>query len=217
MNCWFCKSTLHQNWIQRDGLLRGRDEQEGGPFRIYTCPDCRRENRVETISSHRFYTSPARDIGLVDWLVGWIEPLAPTDFLRLQEWHHQFGEERRMLFEEAGKNTYSGSHLRQWLSKRPTSIPGGSSGTRKEPHTSSQEQHKSFPTKSKPISNHPLHTLGLEISATPDQIRKRFKELVKKYHPDKHKTMTGESLELASTKLKSLIKAFEDLERKGRV
>lgn len=218
MRCWHCRSKLHLDGILRDGILRGRDESEGGPYRLYTCPSCRRESRIESVGEGKYYASPAKDIGLVDWLVGWIEPLAPDDFLQLQEWQQKYGEERRMIFEQAGLRNYSGARWKQWVSKRSsakTDFVSESGGTQKQSRVN--ESGPSSENSGPLPFHHPLHILGLERDAAPDQIRARFRVLVKQYHPDKHKDLDRSQVDQASEKLKALIKAYEKLEREGKV
>ena len=218
MHCWHCRTSLRIDWIFRDGLLRGREENEGGPYRIYPCPSCRRENRIESLGSGRFYASPARDLGLVDWLVGWIEPLAPDDFLKLQEWQQKYGEERRLIFEQAGLQTYSGLRWGQWVSRNASA----ETETRSAPETGqsssrfSKQQSRPGSQQNLPL-HHPLKILGLPREATPEQIRSRFRDLVKQYHPDKHGDLDRSRVDEASEKLKSLITAYEKLEKEGKV
>ncbi|OUU26017.1 MAG: hypothetical protein CBC13_01025 [Planctomycetia bacterium TMED53] len=215
MRCWFCRAALNLDWIHRDGIIRGRDESEGGPYRIYPCPSCRRENRIESLGPDRHYASPAKDLGLVDWLVGWIEPLAPSDFLKLQEWQQTYGEERRLLFEKAGLSSYSGLRWRQWLSRRQVEDPETSHrqapNNEEKPHRRSEISDQGLPL------NHPLQILGLSRNANSKQIRQRFRELVKQYHPDKHRSLSNKQVDEADEKLKQLIEAFEKLERDGKV
>lgn len=225
MRCWYCRAKLNPEWVQRDGLLRGRDESEGGPYRVYPCPSCRRENRIEAVGEGKFYASPAKDLGLVDWLVGWIEPLAPDDFLELQEWQQKFGEERRLIFERAGSVIYSGLRWRQWLSRRPSiELHEEESSTEEKARLRDQPRAGEIPTNQKrselgkglPL-DHPLKILGLHRNASATEIRRKFRDLVKRYHPDKHRSLDDSQIELASRKLKQLIDAYEKLENDGKV
>jgi preprotein translocase subunit Sec63 len=55
----------------------------------------------------------------------------------------------------------------------------------------------------------PFEVLGVERGATPDQIRTAYRELVARYHPDKHR---GNPLEeLAAAKLVEINRAYEIL------
>lgn len=215
--CWDCRSTLSSNTIERDGFLVGRAADAGGPYRIYACPSCRKENRIEKLPDGRFYSSPAKEIGLVDWLFGWIEPLAPEDFLKIQNWHHQFGAERRAMFESLGDQRYSGSVLQRFLGrlnqrrrKEPAETPEGERPFDQDTTTPPE------PTGPATLP-HPYRILGLPSDADPEQIRARFRELVKAHHPDKIQDADRDQVEAASRRLQKLIRAYEDLERTGRV
>lgn len=212
--CWACRSNLSNNTIERDGFLVGRAPEEGGPFRIYSCPSCRKENRIEKLPNGKSYSSPAKEIGLVDWLFGWIEPLAPEDFLEIQSWHHQHGSERRAVFEGLGDRRYSGSLLRRifgrWIGKK-------SSEKQDEPVLEKDKGHDSSGSTTPLPLPHPYRILGLPTEATPEQIRARFRELVKAHHPDKIQNAQPDQVEEASRRLQKLIRAYEDLENSGRV
>jgi len=56
-----------------------------------------------------------------------------------------------------------------------------------------------------------LATLGLDETATVAEIKKRYKQLVKQYHPDTH---GGTGME---DRLKRIIKAYGDLKKSGRL
>ncbi|MFA5834361.1 MAG: DUF4236 domain-containing protein [Bacteroidota bacterium] len=56
-----------------------------------------------------------------------------------------------------------------------------------------------------------LHTLGLSSSATSDQIRTAYIELIQKYHPDKVSHLADEFKMIAETKTKDIISAYSIL------
>ena len=151
---------------------------------------------------------------MVDWLFGWIEPLAPEDFLEIHNWHHQYGSKRRAIFEGLGDRRYSGSLWRQifgsWIGKK-----------RKDQHETQDSQKGAgadSTDRSRPASlPHPYRILGLPADANSEQIRARFRELVKAHHPDKIQDANPAEVEEASRRLQKLIRAYEDLEKTGRV
>ena len=53
--------------------------------------------------------------------------------------------------------------------------------------------------------------LGLTTAATNEQIKKRFRELAKKYHPDRQKTV--EQAKLAEEHFKIIVKAYEQIKK----
>ncbi|MBP7402748.1 MAG: DnaJ domain-containing protein, partial [Clostridia bacterium] len=62
-------------------------------------------------------------------------------------------------------------------------------------------------------SKNPYEVLGVRIGATQEQIKKAYRELVKKYHPDKYKDHPLE--DLAKEKMQEINEAYETLTRGG--
>lgn len=61
----------------------------------------------------------------------------------------------------------------------------------------------------------PYKVLGVSETATPEEIRQAYLELVKKYHPDKY---TDNPLkELANEKLKEINEAYDTLTKEGQI
>ncbi len=59
--------------------------------------------------------------------------------------------------------------------------------------------------------NEALAVLGLPDDATPEQIRKRHRELVKRYHPDAHARLGPAAMEEASQRFREIHAAYETL------
>ncbi|MGE4620052.1 MAG: DnaJ domain-containing protein [Planctomycetota bacterium] len=213
LHCWACRAVLSQKQAQRDGFLCGRSAEAGGPYLLYHCPSCHKENRIENLPDGNFYSSPAKEVGIIDWLFGRFEPLAPEDFLKLQNWQHKYGEERQAVFESLGDHRYSGSLWRRllnfWISRKTTAT---------QPDQA-QEQQKSAPgTPKKPtVLPHPYRILGIPLDADAAQIRERFRKLVKTHHPDKILDASPEDVDEASRRLQELLDAYETLENEGRI
>jgi curved DNA-binding protein CbpA len=64
--------------------------------------------------------------------------------------------------------------------------------------------------------NDPYEILGLPHSATIEEIRKRYRELASKYHPDKY--AGNELADLAQEKMKAINEAYDTImrDREGR-
>jgi curved DNA-binding protein CbpA len=64
--------------------------------------------------------------------------------------------------------------------------------------------------------NDPYEVLGLPRSATVDEVKKRYRELAVKYHPDKY--AGNELSDLAQEKMKAINEAYDTIlrERDGR-
>ncbi len=63
-----------------------------------------------------------------------------------------------------------------------------------------------------PLSEH-YKTLGLTQSATPDEVKKAYRDLARKYHPDMASGMSEEFKKMAEEKFKSIQAAYEALRK----
>ena len=61
-----------------------------------------------------------------------------------------------------------------------------------------------------------LATLGLEDSASVQEIRRAYKRLAKKYHPDRVAHLGPELVKLTEEKFKEVKQAYDDLSGSGR-
>lgn len=57
----------------------------------------------------------------------------------------------------------------------------------------------------------PYKVLGIERNATDDEVKKAYRDLVKKYHPDKY--ASSDLKDLASEKLKEINAAYDEIQR----
>ena len=59
----------------------------------------------------------------------------------------------------------------------------------------------------------PYEVLGIKETATPDEIKKAYRELVKQYHPDRYEN--NPLKDLAEEKLREINEAYDTLTKKG--
>ncbi|MCI0650677.1 MAG: J domain-containing protein [Planctomycetes bacterium] len=228
MKCWSCGASIEKRLVLRDSLIRGRDLRQGGPYRLYRCPQCLAESKIESTPRGRFYASPEKEIAAVEYLFCWSAALTPEDFLRIAEWHERHGASRRAFFERDGDSRYSrgslGALLRRiygWFTKRgrdegdaPRAAAAaggagaaGNSGAAGATGAARPETGAIL---------HPYRILGLEPGAKEDDLRRAFHDLVRRWHPDKLEGESPELLAEASRRLQELVEAYERLLAKMR-
>ena len=135
------------------------------------------------------------------------------DFLLLLRWNQDHAGERRQIFETRRDYRYSGGRLarairRLFGGRHRRHVPDGQ-------QPGSDRKESSTPGKSSAREGtipHPYLVLGISIDASGEEVRAAFKDLVRKYHPDKQHGAGAESMESATRRLKELIKAYEELE-----
>lgn len=209
LSCWWCHERFDPNAIHRLAMMKGRDQSHGGPFRSFRCPSCQRESKVEVTHAGRMFASPAKDMGLADFLFGWIEPLSPDDMLEVMDWHERNAERRRHFFERDGDRRYSRWRLLDWLRSLWPRRPVGEAE-----RVERVERRSSDVAPARAPVSHPYRVLGLESDATEVQVREAFRRLARRYHPDKLRVDDAAVLARASHRLAELVSAYETLSRR---
>jgi len=219
--------------VERDGILRSRDEAHGGPLHLYGCPACGRSNHCERSKRGRWFASPPFQPNFLEYLLGAFAA-QPGDFLRAAAWYKENGERRRYFFERDGDRRYSsGGWWRRWLRPAASSSAESSSerdggaddGARWEDAGSERRDHRrdrsrrergaaERPTARSFIS--PWELLGLDEGADESTIRRAFHRLAVQYHPDKVHHLGDEFQRVAHERFKELQRAYETLLRRAR-
>jgi DnaJ-like protein len=116
LRCWFCGASFSAKAVAGDGILRGRTPDEGGPYRLFRCPDCSRENLCERTRSGKWFASPAIRAGFFEQIFSQILDARSTaeNLLASASWFRDNEDRRRHFFEREGDARYSGrSFLRK--------------------------------------------------------------------------------------------------------
>ena len=228
--CWYCDRAFGLDYVLRDGILRGRDDRYGGPFRLFLCPICNRANQCEKSRKGRWFSSPNFQPNLLDYLLGAVMT-QPEDFLKAASWYRDNEERRRYFFQRDGDHRYNaGGWLRRLWPFPPRETGAGRSdqwrGTRA--HDSRRSDHDQEPPprrgqQGRPGSSPrppprilgPWDILGVNRSATPEEIRKAFHRLAVQYHPDKVHRLGEEFQRVAHEKFTELQNAYDELLRRA--
>jgi curved DNA-binding protein CbpA len=78
--------------------------------------------------------------------------------------------------------------------------------------TSSSDSKENTPTVSNPQPKNHHEVLGIEVGANAEEIRRAYRELVKKYHPDRVTHLGEEFRTLAEQRMKAINTAYAALE-----
>ena len=188
---------MSQDYMLRDGILRPRTERDGGPYHLYSCTCCNRQNQCEKTPRGRWFSSPGSQPTLLDYILGRFVG-QPQDFLKTMSWYAANEERRRYFFEHDADYRYSGG----WLKR----ILRGSRLRRERPGKAE--------VKSTGILA-PWQILGVEADASREEIRKAFHKLAVQYHPDKVHHLGEDFQKVAHAKFMELQRAYERLSRRS--
>lgn len=105
----------------------------------------------------------------------------------------------------------------RWKKKQQDSLNyyqrGNNSSSNESRRESSYEKasEKGYHSGKEEIRQDPYMALGVRPDATPEEIRKAYRQLVNKYHPDKVIHLGREFQELAEERFKDIQKAYKEL------
>jgi DnaJ-domain-containing protein 1 len=233
LSCWFCDLRFTSRDVVKDGILRSRSGKEGGPYWIFLCPHCLRENCCERTARGRWFASPNCRLTFLETVFSQIFDggtesaetiLAALSWLRANE------DRRRYFFERDGDSRYGKeSWLRRlWPWARPSASiaagehegqPQGGSEGRRGPGTSrlraqgprgeGEPPREEGPPRRSFVGPHEV--LGIRRDATLKEIRDAFRRLAIQYHPDKVAHLGEEFERIANEKFLRLKEAYEIL------
>ena len=223
-SCWYCDRPLGLDYLLRDAILRPRSERDGGPYHLYFCTCCNRQNHCEKSKKKRWFSSPDTRPGRLDYLLGRFVG-QPQDFLKTMSWYEANEERRRYFFEHDDDYRYSGGWLKRLfqgaLSRPKTGMPEADG---EEPRAKRKEEDqrgkdaegrkkkaRQAPPQAAPPLVTPWQILGVKANASPEEIRGAFHKLAVQYHPDKVHHMGEDFQKVAHEKFLELQKAYKRL------
>jgi DnaJ-domain-containing protein 1 len=224
VRCWFCARVLEGRRVLRDGILRSRVEASGGPYRLFMCPDCGRENVCEKTRRGRWFSSPNVRLGFLDYLFShFIDPgESAENILAAISWYRENEDRRRHFFERDGDRRHSrGSFLRSlWPSFRAPAAPPPGPGPRPRPDRARRPgggEREDAGKRERPLRREPPpivtphEVLGVKPDATEREVREAFHRLAIHYHPDKVRHLGDDFERVAQEKFILLKEAYETL------
>lgn len=219
LECWFCAAPFDRAKILGDGMLVPRRAADGGPFYRYACPSCGRPSHAERNRAGALLCSPPPIVPVADALLATFDPDARRELAAKR--HH---ERRRAGRREWFFGPYADELIeRGWRPGDPADdvrrAAGRAAGPRRARADAGSRPPPGDPPPPPPPGDPPPATtpsepsphelLGVAPDATPEQVNAAFRELAKRYHPDRFAALDEEFQALATRRMQQLMAARE--------
>jgi hypothetical protein len=218
--CWFCGEGFERESVEDDSLLIPRRRAEGGPYFLTTCSGCQRQSRVERNRAGVYLAGPIPIVPFADSILATFDSDLRRDLLHKKE-HQKRRKGRREWFFGQYEEELLASGVRP---KRATRGPRAKPKPRKErrqrrppPAAEPPPRPEPPPPPEPPPAAKPVdpptawEQLGLEPGADREAIVGAFRELAKRYHPDRFEALDAEFKALAHTRFIALKAAMDEL------
>lgn len=220
--CWSCSEPVSPGAVQGAAILQPREAEHGGPYEWYECFSCSAKNGILASSAAGWLLYPLEgryDSKGGDWALTATERARRR---RAKRWWSQnasiVDNFRRGRREGAGEPQPAGARAR---SAAPPPPPRATRAERAAPHTGGKSAAPPPPRQERPAERPPAHRpaldgdprtlLGVGPDATVVEIRRAYREAVKRSHPDRVAHMDRSFQELAHARMKALRRAYESL------
>jgi hypothetical protein len=202
--CWACARPLAIEWLAREGFLKSRAEQDGGPFLLSSCPHCRRRLRCERNSAGRHFVSPADDFNALDHLLQYFDADLRRRYWEERAWRARHDEERRRFFE--------------WESGPPRGPSAG--GGRRAPEPGASAPGRDDVRVDAPVPTDAVRrALGVVGATARDPwhvVAREFRRQCKLSHPDRFALHEEAYRRVAARRFAALKDAYDLLRREWR-
>lgn len=199
--CWFCGEAVEVARIESHGTLTPRDPEQGGPFYRLRCEGCGRPILCERNDAGAYLCSPPEITPLVDVFFACFDRDIALDLDRKREWFEENAGLRDRFFAGLVEPVFPGPEGEERRANRA----GGKKGARPF-HRGERVR----PGESEAVFD-PYKVLGLREGATREEFIRAFRELAKKYHPDRFAHLDEEFQALAHRKFLRLRRAYDVL------
>ncbi len=211
--CWFCGARFERPRVERDAQLVPRRQEEGGPYLLYACPECARPSRVERNRAGALLAGPTPIVPFADTLVAGFDAAAREELAKKREHFERRAGRRAWFFgayaEElwaAGVRPATAATAERPRAARP---PPRERARRREPPPEPEPQAQAAEPPPPPPEPAPHEVLGIAPTATAEEATRAFRELAKRYHPDRFEALDEEFRALAHKKFLALQAALE--------
>ena len=238
--CWFCARAFERAEVEHEGMLVPRRRDEGGPYLVYTCPTCERTSRLERNLAGAFLATPPPIVPIVDALFATFDANLAKSLAKKREhfqrragrreWFFgQYADElraaglradgdakqtRRAAAERARRQAEAARARRakRRAAREPDPAPEPKAPEEPSaPEPPSPEPKAAPPQPAPPPPSSPREVLGLPSEASRQDVVKAFRELAKRYHPDRFEALDSDFRELAHAKFLTIKAAYDAL------
>lgn len=230
LECWFCAVPFEREQIERNGTLVPRRVRDGGPFLRYECPSCRRPVHVERNRAGAMLATPPPVVPVADALLATFDPDLRRELAAKRD-HDRRRAGRREWFFGAYADELAAAGWRPGSPRpvphdgdRDAAPPPPASRERRPPPPRSRASSAGAPPRETPPREPPPRDpvpppepppplahelLGISADAPPEQVNAAFRDLAKRYHPDRFATLDAEFQALATKRMQQLMAARE--------
>jgi DnaJ-domain-containing protein 1 len=199
-SCWFCDQDIDDALIESEGCLVPRHSRDGGPLRVFTCPNCGTENGAERNGAGASLLVPIVHLGFQGAIDGLFDRHESVLQAHARAWFLKNVEVR---------SAFHGTPAAPW--------PGTESPPRRDPEPAPTEPEKpeAEPTPPRPATRDfdallaHYATLELSLDASEDDVQAAYRRLSQKCHPDKVAHLDEDFQALADRKFRRLKLAYE--------
>ncbi len=226
--CWFCDKPFGRVEILKDAFLVPRHDRDGGPYRSYRCTRCDRVIHIERNRAGAYWARPPESIPMVDSLFAFFDAGIAAEVHRKKDWQRRSAGKRDWFHGAYAEQVRAGDarpHAEARSAPPPRTPPPGPSGPGPRPGPTPRpvpapepEPRRAPAAPPPPDPFDPYAVLGLGVGASREECVAAFRELAKRYHPDRFATLDDAFQRLAHDKFVELKRAYDELvgEETGR-
>ncbi|MEN8148497.1 MAG: J domain-containing protein [Planctomycetota bacterium] len=191
LGCWSCDALISQASLEYDAVLVPRSASRGGPVLVIRCSECGLDNVAERNRAGEFLLIPPSLANLAQ------SNVRGSDVARARKWGRDHAIERA-----------------EFLARERPAMSSPAAEAGEVADDSGDEPKTESPPRRAPVTDidsifAAYEVMGLEVTATPDEIRKRYRELSKKCHPDRVADLDEEIRRAAERRFGEVRKAYD--------
>ena len=193
LECPHCGRTIKTKLVVRKGFIRGRPQSRGGPYYKFKCIYC--HNELDCFFGKEVFTRKAdRKKALIDRLTAWLR-FIPLIGASAENYGHRHISENL----HRDKNRCENGRI-------PGSFTSNGCGDAGSHADMNDRLPMIFRIHPELLAS--FRVLGLDPDAPVKEIKKRYKKLVRDYHPDRTGDLDEIDKQIATKKLVEITKAY---------